>query len=37
VRDTNTGEVIRQFTNESAVRFAHNINELKGLLHNSSN
>lgn len=34
VRNESTGEVVRQIPNEVVVRVAHNIDELKGLLHN---
>lgn len=34
VRHSETGEVIRQIPNEAAVRMAHKIEELKGLLFN---
>ena len=34
VKDTITGEVIRQIPSESILRIAHSIEELKGLLHN---
>lgn len=32
VTRADTGEVIRQFPNEAVVRFAHNIEQLKGVL-----
>jgi flagellar protein FlaG len=32
VRSTTTGEVVRQIPNEVAVRVAHNIEKVKGLL-----
>ena len=35
VRNTDTGEVIRQFPNEAVVSFADNLQGLKGLLANS--
>jgi uncharacterized FlaG/YvyC family protein len=35
VRNTTTGEVIRQFPNEAVVSFADNLQGLKGLLANS--
>lgn len=35
VRSTATGEVIRQIPNETVIHVAHNIDSLKGLLHNS--
>ena len=34
VRNESTGEVVRQIPNEVVVRVAHNIDALKGLLHN---
>jgi flagellar protein FlaG len=34
VRNTNTGEVIRQIPNEVVVKFAHSMENLKGLLFN---
>lgn len=34
VRDQNTGEVVRQIPNEVVVKFAHNLEDLKGLLFN---
>lgn len=34
VRNSDTGEVIRQFPNEAVVRVAHNIDALKGVLYN---
>lgn len=37
VKNTSTGEVIRQIPNEEVVRFAHNLESMKGLFHNSSN
>ena len=36
VRNESTGEVVRQIPNEVVVRMAHNIDELKGLLHNEN-
>lgn len=36
VRSTATGEVIRQIPNETVIHVAHNINAIKGLLHNST-
>lgn len=36
VKNAETGEVVRQIPNEVVVRVAHSIEELKGLLHNSS-
>ena len=35
VRNSNTGEVIRQIPNEAVVKVAHTFESLKGLLHNS--
>jgi len=32
VRNSQTGDVIRQIPNEAALRFAHNIEDIKGLL-----
>lgn len=32
VRDAKSGEVIRQIPNEAALRMAHNLSDLKGLL-----
>ncbi len=32
VRNLQTGDVIRQIPNEAALRFAHNLQDLKGLL-----
>jgi len=34
VRKAETGEVIRQIPSEAVLRVAHNMEELKGLLHN---
>ena len=34
VKNTDTGEVIRQIPNEAVVRVAHNIDALKGVLYN---
>ena len=34
VKDTNSGEVVRQIPNEAVLRVAHNIEKLKGMLHN---
>ena len=34
VRNTASGEVIRQIPNEVVVKFAHHLDSLKGLLHN---
>ncbi len=36
VRKSETGEVIRQIPDEALLRVAHNIEELKGLLHNKT-
>ena len=36
VRSTTTGEVVRQIPNEAAVRVAHNIESIKGLLINAN-
>ena len=36
VRKAETGEVIRQIPSEAALRVAHNMEELKGLLHNQT-
>jgi uncharacterized FlaG/YvyC family protein len=36
VRSTVTGEVVRQIPNEAAVRMAHNIESIKGLLINAN-
>lgn len=36
VRNSDTGEVIRQIPNEVVVRVAHSIEALKGLLHNQT-
>lgn len=36
VKNSTTGEVIRQFPNEATVRVAHNLAGLKGLFHNKS-
>lgn len=36
VKNSVTGEVIRQIPNETTIRIAHNLAELKGLLHNKS-
>lgn len=36
VRSTVTGEVIRQLPNETAVRLAHNIDRIKGMLINAN-
>lgn len=34
VKDINTGDVIRQIPSEALLRVAHNIDKIKGLLHN---
>ena len=36
VRSTETGEVVRQIPNEAAVKMAHNIESVKGLLINAN-
>jgi len=36
VRSTETGEVVRQLPNEAALRMAHNIDSIKGLLINAN-
>ena len=36
VKNSQTGEVVRQIPNEVVVRIAHGIEDLKGLLHNES-
>jgi flagellar protein FlaG len=36
VKNSQTGEVIRQLPNEVVVRIAHGIEDLKGLLHNKA-
>lgn len=36
VRKAETGEVIRQIPSEAVLRVAHNMEELKGLLHNQT-
>ena len=36
VRSTVTGEVVRQIPNEAAVRMAHNIENIKGLIINAN-
>ncbi len=36
VKSTETGEVIRQIPNETVLKVAHNIEQLKGMLHNES-
>jgi flagellar protein FlaG len=35
VKNTSTGEVVRQIPDESLLRVAHNIEDIKGLLHNA--
>lgn len=37
VKNTQTGEVIRQIPSEAVVRVAHTLESLKGLLHDSTN
>jgi len=34
VKDANTGEVVRQIPDETALKVAHSIEQFKGLLHN---
>jgi len=36
VKSTETGEVIRQIPNETVLKVAHNIEQLKGMLHNET-
>ena len=36
VRNTETGEVIRQIPTEAVVKFAHNLEDLKGVLFNQT-
>lgn len=36
VQNTTTGEVVRQIPDESLLRVAHNIEDIKGLLHNAT-
>ena len=36
VKSTTTGEVVRQIPDESLLRVAHNIEDIKGLLHNAT-
>jgi len=36
VRSTTTGEVVRQIPNEAALRMAHNIESIKGMLINAN-
>jgi len=36
VKDVNTGEIIRQIPAEEILKFAHNLDNLKGMLHNKS-
>ena len=36
VKNSQTGEVIRQLPNEVVVRIAHGIEDLKGMLHNKA-
>ena len=36
VKNSQTGEVVRQIPNEVVVRIAHGIEDLKGLLHNKA-
>lgn len=37
VRSTETGEVVRQIPNETVLNLAHNLEQIKGMLHNSKN
>jgi len=36
VKNTETGEVVRQIPNETVLKVAHNIEKIKGLLHNQT-
>lgn len=36
VKNTQTGEVVRQIPDDVVLKIAHNINDLKGLLHNKT-
>jgi flagellar protein FlaG len=36
VKNSQTGEIVRQIPNEVVVQIAHNIEDLKGILHNAS-
>lgn len=36
VKNSQTGEVVRQFPNEVVIRMAHSIDEFKGMLHNTT-
>lgn len=36
VRNSNTGEVVRTIPGDAVVKFAHNLEGLKGVLHNTS-
>lgn len=36
VKQSETGEVVRQIPDESLLRVAHNIEDIKGLLHNET-
>lgn len=36
VKSTETGEVIRQIPNETVLNVAHNIEQIKGMLHNAT-
>lgn len=36
VKNSQTGEIVRQFPNEVIIRMAHSIDEFKGLLHNKT-
>jgi uncharacterized FlaG/YvyC family protein len=35
MRDKDSGEVIRQFPNDTAIKLAHHFDSLKGILHSS--
>lgn len=36
VKNSHTGEIVRQFPNEVIIRMAHSIDEFKGMLHNKT-
>jgi flagellar protein FlaG len=36
VKSSQTGEVVRQIPNEVVIKIAHNIENVKGMLHNKS-
>lgn len=36
VRNTDTGEIVRQIPGDAVLKFAHNLEGLKGMLHNST-